>query len=179
MMCHAIATVGLAHHPNGATSDANVATDPIFNRANVPHPWMSTWLSTWHGPKLSVSVWYRYRAKRSDIASIFLPARGDVPSPRAGAGDPRATARLRTVGEGDDGAWARPGARFSSSLLFFLFLFFFFFSFSPSIDPISPSIDRRQPKSTADGRFLAVPPGNGWSAYRQPGGPVCIARTGR
>ncbi|RWW19440.1 hypothetical protein GW17_00016503 [Ensete ventricosum] len=57
-----------------------------------------------------------YTLHRGDIASIFLPVRGDVPSPRAGAGgngrgDPRATARRRIAGEGNDGARARTGAR--------------------------------------------------------------------
>ncbi|RWW25178.1 hypothetical protein BHE74_00035527 [Ensete ventricosum] len=45
------ATVGLARRPDGATSCADVAVDPVFNRASVPPPWMSTWLSTWHGPR--------------------------------------------------------------------------------------------------------------------------------
>ncbi|RWV93996.1 hypothetical protein GW17_00043506, partial [Ensete ventricosum] len=84
-----------------------------------------------------------------------------------GASDPRA--RATTV---------RGRGQALGFLLFFFFLFlFFFFPFYPSIDPISPSINRRRLKSTANDRFLAVPLDNGRSAYQQPGGPVCTAHT--
>ncbi|RRT36026.1 hypothetical protein B296_00031329 [Ensete ventricosum] len=50
LMACAVA-IGLARHPYGAISDADVAADPIFNRVAMSPPWMSAWLSTWHGPK--------------------------------------------------------------------------------------------------------------------------------
>ncbi|RRT50055.1 hypothetical protein B296_00036551 [Ensete ventricosum] len=46
-----VVTVEMVRRPDGATSDANVAINPIFNRATVSLSWMSAWLSTWHGPR--------------------------------------------------------------------------------------------------------------------------------
>ncbi|RZR80121.1 hypothetical protein BHM03_00006048 [Ensete ventricosum] len=110
---------------------------------------------------------------RRDVASIFLPARGDVPSPRVGEESPagedgaRATRgwRWRT---GEDGAGKGLLSSPLLSSLPLLLLPFFSLNRPPTIDfslnqqptakidrrqSISPSIDRRWPKSTGDDRF--------------------------
>ncbi|RRT85366.1 hypothetical protein B296_00005044 [Ensete ventricosum] len=65
-MTRAVA-VGLARRPDGATSDADVAIDPIFNCADVPPPWMSAWLSTWHGPRNELS---RFVAEKRCLTTL-------------------------------------------------------------------------------------------------------------
>ncbi|RZR88776.1 hypothetical protein BHM03_00016407 [Ensete ventricosum] len=65
-MTRAVA-VGLACRPVGATSDADVVVDPIFNHADVPPPWMSAWQSTWHGPRNELS---RFVAEKRCLTTL-------------------------------------------------------------------------------------------------------------
>ncbi|RWW31468.1 hypothetical protein GW17_00003906 [Ensete ventricosum] len=90
---------------------------------------------------------------------------------KVGEGARPATARGRRRSPGD-GAWAtcgwrrcagEDGARFYSSP-------FIFSSFPLLLLPFfSLNQSNFSRKSTVDGRFLAIPPGSGQSAYRQPG----------
>ncbi|RWV86086.1 hypothetical protein GW17_00052063, partial [Ensete ventricosum] len=57
----------VACRPVGATSDADVVVDPIFNHADVPPPWMSAWQSTWHGPRNELS---RFVAEKRCLTTL-------------------------------------------------------------------------------------------------------------
>ncbi|RWW25118.1 hypothetical protein GW17_00010570 [Ensete ventricosum] len=92
-----------------------------------------------------------YHPKRGDIASIFLPARGDVPFPHAGEKAPATRGRLRT---GEDGT--RALGIISSSPFFFFSSFpllsllpFFSLNRLPTVDfslnrPLTAEIDLRR-----------------------------------